>query len=266
MIITSPPYNIGKEYVNDDPEQQQDNLSDEEYYGWVKKWLAACHHVLCDGGKIAINVPFIAYQRKAKHIVTYVDRYTALLKETGFSIRDMVVWVKTAEENTSVMGGNDTSWGSFMSPNAVYIRTFAEPIIIAHKGSKTRNRKKKNDITKEEFMKFTKNTWYFLPEHRRAHPAPFPSELPRRLIKLYTWPGDLVVDPMCGSGTTLVEAARLGRHYIGIDSSKKYCGMARKRVFKEVNQEVLSPWLLPTTTTTQSPSRTLIDYGIQPPL
>jgi DNA modification methylase len=106
-----------------------------------------------------------------------------------------------------------------------------EYIIIMDKESHRRQDKSgQNDITSDEFLRFTSNCWYIQPEHDRSHPAPFPVELPYRVIKLYTWPGDIVLDPFCGSGTTCLAGKILNRHYIGIEINLEYCKMAERRL------------------------------------
>lgn len=226
MIITSPPYNVGIEYGNG----HNDNLSEPEYYAWVEKWLAGCYHVLCDGGRIAINIPTVgnAYRTKSSGTETYIDKYIPLLEQVGFTIRDVLTWIKSRKEfDENNFCGSDTSWGSWLSPNNPFCRAFSEQIIIAHKKTPSRGRKEQNDITKDEFIRYTKNAWFFPSEDDRKHPAPFPEELPYRLIKLYTWPGDLVIDPFSGRGTTVGVAEKLGRRWIGIEQNPEFVGLLR---------------------------------------
>ena len=229
---------MGVEYDN-----WNDSMTEQQYYAWTERWMASCYEALCDGGRICINVPFIGFQRKSEELQTYVDKYIPLLRKVGFKMREFIIWVKSDGLDPNHFSGDDTSWGSWQSPNAVYIRTFSECILVAFKGNPTRGRKEKNDITKEEFLTFTKNAWFFPSENDRSHPAPYPEELPTRLIKLYTWPGDVVADPFCGSGTTLLAAEKLGRNWLGIDISEKYCKEALKRVDRYRYQEKLTQWL-----------------------
>jgi site-specific DNA-methyltransferase (adenine-specific) len=154
--------------------------------------------------------------------------YVRLMRETGFLDMDWIVWVKTAN---GLPAAKDTAWGSWCSPAHPYVRDACEYIIVMTKESKKRvDRKGKNDITSEEFMQFTTNVWMIPPAKNREHPAVFPRELPYRLIKLYTWEGDVVLDPFSGSGTTLVVGVELRRKVIGIEIEEKFCELAVRRL------------------------------------
>jgi site-specific DNA-methyltransferase (adenine-specific) len=223
MVITSPPYNVGIDYGNG----HNDNLPESKYYEWVEKWLVGCYHVLCDGGRIAINIPYIGNVdiSKGYGLQTYVDKYIPLLKKVGFTPRELLTWIKSHDDEMTSFCGDNTAWGSYLSPNNPYCRSFSEMIIVCHKGRPDRGKTGQNDITKEEFLLFTRNVWVIAAENDRHHPAPFPEELPYRLIRLYTWPGDLVIDPFSGRGTTVGVAARLGRKWIGIEQNPEFVGM-----------------------------------------
>jgi site-specific DNA-methyltransferase (adenine-specific) len=128
-----------------------------------------------------------------------------------------------------------TAWGSFASASAPYVIAPVEMIVILYKYTWRKRRKGISDITKEEFIQWTNGVWTFPGENpkRVGHPAPFPLELPRRCIKLFSFVGDIVLDPFVGSGTTVVAAYLLNRIGIGIDISRKYCEIAKKRLITE---------------------------------
>lgn len=225
MCITSPPYNVGISY-----DYWNDSLSEEEYWNFTGKWIAEVFKKLVDGGRIAINIPVMGNNpelKKSEKYLMHLPQYLEILKDVGFNLREMITWLKTKEGNMDIFAGGNTAWGSFCSPSNPYCRSFTEFIIVAHKNSPyLRGDKNKIDITKQEFMKFTKNIWHMWPESNRSHPATFPKELPYRLMKLYTYQNNTVIDPFAGSGTTGLVAKELKRKAILVDISKNYCELA----------------------------------------
>jgi len=224
LIITSPPYNVGKMYG----EAVNDTKSYEEYLEFAKSWLERAYRVLKYGGRIAVNVPSCIQQStKSKYAYMAFD-YVRLMREVGFIDMDWIVWVKTAN---GLPVEKDTAWGSWCSPSHPYVRDACEYVIVMAKGSKKRvDRRGKNDITPEEFMQFTTNVWMIPPARDKEHPAVFPKELPYRLMKLYTWQGDVVLDPFLGSGTTLIVGLELGRRVVGIEVEERWCEVAVRRL------------------------------------
>lgn len=221
-IVTSPPYNVGMAY---------DGVSDSylmpEYESLVDGASAEMARVLKPGGRLWLN---------CMHAMTEFDSIEALrigeatktgrrwnasemwrrgLLDAGLSYRDTVAWIQPAHDAA-------TAWGSMLSPNAPNLRGRWEPILLMFKGDWFRGRVEQNDLTWDEFALWTRNVWEIPTAPRTNHPAPFPAELPRRCIKLSTWPGDFVLDPFAGSGTTLRVANELGRHAIGVDLSERY--------------------------------------------
>jgi len=224
MVITSPPYNVGINY-----DSSNDRLSKNDYRQMLNVILKECYRILVDGGRIALVCPSCARQSinsKEAYIAVYLHN---ILNEIGYSFFEWICWDKK-------FGSNDTSWGSFCSPSAPYLRDVVEYIIIASKKKlKLDGDPKKIDITKDEFLRWTVNLWQISPttEKSSGHPAAFPPEIPYRLIKLYTYQDNIILDPFCGSGTTCYVAKLLKRNYIGFDISENYCKIARNKIAQE---------------------------------
>ena len=219
LIITSPPYNVGKDY-----EDHSDSMNLDEYLDMLAKVWDECHRVLWDGGRIAVNV---ANTWRKPYLPLHAFIISQLL-DRGFLMRGEVIWDKGVSRVS-------TAWGSWMSPSNPTLRDVHEYIMIFSKGSwRTRPRVPgtAGDISSKEFLEWTKSIWSFPGQSAKAvgHPAPFPVELPTRLIKLYSYPGDIILDPFMGSGTTAVAAAALGRHFVGYEISEEYCKIAEQRV------------------------------------
>jgi modification methylase len=148
-------------------------------------------------------------------------------------IRGEIIWNKATSSSPS------TAWGSWLSAANPVLRDIHEYILVFSKDSFSRNQgKKENSITRDNFLEWTKSVWTFSAVSARSigHPAPFPEELPKRLIELYTFKNDIVLDPFCGSGQTCLAASKNGRHYIGYDIDKKYVGLANKRIIASQSQ------------------------------
>ena len=159
------------------------------------------------------------------------------MTKIGFFMRGEIIWNKGSSASPS------TAWGSWMSAKNPTLRDVHEYILVFSKGNNGRfnSDTKESTITKDEFMELTKSVWHFQAVQARSigHPAPFPLELPLRLIKLYTFKGDVVLDPFMGSGQTAIAAKKLGRRYIGYDISKEYCKLAEDRIKNEFAQKTL---------------------------
>lgn len=219
LIITSPPYNVGAEYSN-----YQDDLGLEGYLDYLDGTWEECLRVLRPGGRLCINVAGIGRQPFLP-LHSFITKHIINL---GFFMRGDVIWNKGAS-------GISTAWGSWLSSSNPALRDVHEHILIF---SKYTNKLKpsipdhSSDIIKEEFLEYTKSIWSFNPESskRIGHPTPFPEELPYRLIKLYSFPGDLIVDPFCGSGTTCVVAKKTNRQYIGYDIDPSYVELSKSRL------------------------------------
>jgi site-specific DNA-methyltransferase (adenine-specific) len=225
LMITSPPYNVGKEYDKD--------LSLREYLGMLKRVLKETHRVIATGGRVAINVANIGrkpYLPLHSHII-------GIMADLGFSMRGEIIWNKSASSGTSF------AWGSWKSASNPTLRDVHEYILIFSKDSYSRKKEHREDtITNKEFMDYTKSIWTFpsVSAKQIGHPAPFPEELPRRLIQLYTFKGDVILDPFIGSGQTAIAALKTGRHFIGYEIDKEYCKLATRRINEFISQKKLS--------------------------
>jgi len=217
LMVTSPPYNVGKEYDED--------MSFEEYIELLEDVFSEAYRVLVTGGRACVNVANIG----RKPYIPYHKHYIDLMLDLGFLMRGEVIWNKRAGAGVS------TAWGSWMSPSNPVLRDIHEYILIFSKQKFSRKRRKKRPtISKNEFLDCTLSVWNFQPESAKQveHPAPFPVELPYRCIQLYTYEGDVVLDPFCGVGTTAVAAIKTGRHYICLDNNSEYVEKARSRIEK----------------------------------
>jgi DNA modification methylase len=214
LMVTSPPYNVGKDY--------DDDLNIDEYLTLLRDVFTETWRVIEPGGRVAVNVANLG-RKPYMPLNQYV---ASLLTEIGFDLRGEVIWQKAKS------AGGSCAWGSWMSAKNPTLRDVHEYVIVASKGSYARVRKGEDTISKEEFLEATVSIWDILPESARrvGHPAPFPVELPRRLIELYTFEGDLVLDPFLGSGSTAVAAVETGRHYIGYELSAEYIELAERRI------------------------------------
>jgi modification methylase len=225
LMITSPPYNVTKEYDN--------NLTLEEYLQLLKDVFTETYRVLIDGGRACINLANLG----RRPYIPLSDYISLIMIEIGFNMRGEILWNKAASASPS------TAWGSWLSASNPILRDIHEYILIFSKGDMSRNAKgRENTITKEQFMLWTKSIWTMNAESARkvGHPAPFPEELPLRLIHLYSFKNDIILDPFIGSGTTGVAALKAERKFVGYDVSEEYVKLANKRLSKIIDQHKFS--------------------------
>jgi site-specific DNA-methyltransferase (adenine-specific) len=226
LMITSPPYNVSKEY--------DDNLSLKEYLDLLKNTFSETYRVLINGGRACINAANLG----RKLYIPISDFISQMMVEIGFNMRGEIIWNKAASASPSM------AWGSWQSAANPILRDIHEYILIFSKGSCRRERSKKemlekqNTITKEQFMEWTKSIWTMNAESARriGRPAPFPEELPNRLIQLYSFTNDIILDPFMGSGTTAVAAKKIKRNFIGYDINEEYIELANTRVKNAIQE------------------------------
>jgi len=251
LITTSPPYNCRLNYDGYD-----DWLPWDEYWHWlIEPSLRECFRVLVHGGRIAVNLanvirqdipegrPRPAYNGRWRWkppgsggeawSLMVAPRLWSLLEDIGFLPREQLTWVKAMNPEDIA---TSTAWGSWCSASNPVLRAVAEPVFIASKGTHARP-PGQSDLTAAEFKAWTRNVWHITPGHADQyldHPSKFPIELPRRLIKLYSYVGDVVLDPFCGSGSTLRAAKDAGRRAIGVEISSRYCALSANRCRQEL--------------------------------
>ena len=221
LMVTSPPYNVGKEYDED--------LTLDDYRGLLKRVLAETFRVLVPGGRACVNVANLG--RKP-----YIPLHAYVIEDAsdaGFFMRGEVIWNKAAGAGVS------TAWGSWRSPSNPTLRDTHEYILVFQKPPFKRNKPVEGrvaTVSRDDFLEFTKSVWTFGPESARrvGHPAPFPVELPRRLIQLYTYSDEVVLDPFMGTGATALAAVGSGRRYVGYELNEAYIERAGERIARLV--------------------------------
>lgn len=216
LVVTSPPYNVGKEYDKD--------LDLNEYREFLKRVFREVKRVLVPGGRLCINIANLG--RKP-----YLPLHAYVIQDMldlGFLMRGEIIWNKAGG------GSPSTAWGSWLSAKNPILRDQHEYILVFSKDTFTRQNPfgRKSTISREEFLEFTKSVWTFpaVSAKEIGHPAPFPVELPYRLIQLYTFEGEVVLDPFMGSGQTAIAALKSKRFYVGYEIVPEYIELAQKRI------------------------------------
>jgi len=227
LMVTSPPYNVGKEYDED--------LTLEEYRSFLKRVWSEVKRVLVPGGRVCINIANLG--RKP-----YIPLHAFIVEDMldlGFLMRGEIIWNKASS------GSPSTAWGSWLSAKNPTLRDIHEYILVFSKGMFSReDLGRHSTISKDEFLEFTKSVWTFPaePAKKIGHPAPFPVELPYRLIQLYTFEGEIILDPFIGSGQSAIAAIRTKRHYVGYEINREYVMLAQRRI-KEFSLKFKRPRL-----------------------
>ncbi len=217
VAFTSPPYNVGKEY--------DDDMSLKEYLDLITRVGKEVYRVLQPGGRYIIN---IANLGRKPYIPLHMFFYERHL-ELGYLPMGEIIWQKAKGANGSC------AWGSWMSAKSPRLRDIHEYLLVFAKQDYSRPDKGVSDINREEFMESTLSVWEIPPESakRVGHPAPFPVQLAEKVIKLYSYVDDVILDPFIGSGSTALAAIKNNRHYIGYEISEDYCEIANKRILEE---------------------------------
>ncbi|MCS6795051.1 MAG: site-specific DNA-methyltransferase [Raineya sp.] len=224
LMITSPPYNVSKEYDQD--------LSLSEYLQLLRNVFTETFRVLVNGGRACVNVANLG----RKPYIPLSDYISQMMMEIGFVMRGEIIWNKAASASPS------TAWGSWQSASNPILRDIHEYILVFSKGDFRREKGNKTDtITKEQFLEWTKSIWTMNAESAKkiGHPAPFPEELPYRLIQLYSFCEDVVLDPFMGSGTTAIAAIKSQRTFVGYEICQEYVNLAQKRIKPFLEQTTL---------------------------
>jgi len=229
LMVTSPPYNVTKEY--------DENLTLPEYRTLLKKVFCEVYKKLVTGGRACVNIANLG--RKP-----YIALHSYIIQDMldiGFIMRGEIIWNKASSASPS------TAWGTWLSAANPILRDIHEYILVFSKEAFNRKRlpEKVSTISREQFLEYTKSVWTFPAESARkvGHPAPFPIELPYRLIQLYAFKDEIVLDPFCGSGSTCLAAIKAERHYVGYDTEEKYVHLAEKRII-EYKQQFTIPLLI----------------------
>lgn len=216
LAITSPPYNVGMGYAN-----HNDQMVYQEYLSWLEKVWIETKRVLVSGGRFALNIA----PTSIKNFRPIHHDFANQIREIGMIFRTEILWYKQTMRKR-------TAWGSWKSPSNPHIVPSWEYVLVFSKDTwALEGDSSEADISAEEFKRFSDGHWYIPPEtNRRGHPAPFPEELIYRLVKFYTYRGNIVLDMFGGTGTVAVVAYKTGRRFIHIDVSEEYCQSALKRL------------------------------------
>lgn len=250
LLVTSPPYNVGIDYDTHD-----DNLSMEDYWKFTEDWLTQAFRILKDDGRIAINIPYEVNVQDRGGRVLFMSEFWTIMKKVGFKFFGLV----DLDEN-SPHRSKTTAWGSWMSPSSPYIYNPKECVILAYKKDRVKKVKgepqwvgevidveqedgtvKKKTVyqeeDKKEFMSLVYGQWEYFADTKQQTKATFSMDIPMKAIKILTYKNDVVLDPFCGSGTSMVAAVIGDRRWLGIELSTNYCEVARKRVQHFVDQK-----------------------------
>jgi len=218
LIVTSPPYNVDIQYG-----AHNDQMTYVDYLAFTRRWIEKCFCLAKSEGRFCLNIPLDKNKGGQQSVCADI---TTIAKQAGWKYHSTIIW---NEQNIS----RRTAWGSWLSASAPFVIAPVEVIVVLYKDSwKKTSGSKQSDIKRDEFMAWTNGVWTFNGESKKriGHPAPFPIELPRRCIKMFTYVDDVVLDPFLGSGTTLLACKETQRRGIGIEIDEKYCELAVQRL------------------------------------
>ena len=249
LIVTSPKYNVGIDYDSCD-----DRMPMSDYWEWTKEWLTESFRLLKDDGRVAINIPYEINVQDRGGRILFMSEFWSVMKSVGFQFYGLV----DLDEN-SPHRSKTTAWGSWMSPSSPYIYNPKECVILAYKKNRIKKVKgepqwkaemvdlEQEDGTiktkavyqeedKKEFMSLVYGQWEYFADTKQQTKATFSMDIPDKAIKILTYKNDIVLDPFCGSGTSVVAAEINHRRWIGIELSENYTKVAKERVQHFVNQ------------------------------
>jgi len=214
LTVTSPPYNIDKDSDQD--------LTSLEYWDLMNKCFSEVYRATQPGGRLVVNIANLG----RKPYLPLNKQFTDMLSNLGFLMRGEIIWQKSKGANANF------AWGSWMSASNPVLRDIHEYCLVFSKESFKRQLSGESTISKEDFMESTLSIWNIAPERAKkiGHPAPFPIELPKRFIELYSFKDEVILDPFIGSGSTAIAAKSLNRHYIGYEINNEYIEIANKRL------------------------------------
>ena len=217
LIITSPPYNVDIKYNS-----HCDKMDYGTYLKFTEEWISKCYLLSKDDGRFCLNIPLDKNKDGQQSVCADI---TTIAKQVGWKYHSTIIW---NEGNIS----RRTAWGSWLSASAPYVIAPVEVIVVLYKKYWRKIFSGKSDVKKEEFLEWTNGVWTFNGESKKriGHPAPYPVELPRRCIKLFSYTHDIVLDPFLGSGTTLIACVATKRKGIGVEIDKQYCALAKRRI------------------------------------
>ena len=221
LVVTSPPYNVDIKYNSHD-----DQMTYEDYLNFSKDWMTKCIGLTKSDGRFCLNIPLDKNKGGQQSVCADL---TTIAKQVGWKYHSTIIW---NEQNIS----RRTAWGSWLSASAPYVIAPVEMIVVLYKEKwKKTSGSLKSDISRDDFMNWTNGVWNFSGESKKkiGHPSPFPVELPKRCIKLFSYVGDTVLDPFLGSGSTLIACVETDRKGIGVEIDKKYCELVKKRLLNE---------------------------------
>ena len=246
QVITSPPYNCNIPY-----DTYNDGLSMEQYWEWTEQWLTEAYRVLKDDGRIAINIPLEINTQERGGRVLMVGEFWMLMKKVGFNFFGIIDL-----EEQSPHRSKTTAWGSWMSPSSPYLYNPKECVILAYKKFHKKQTKGQSQWTgtpvvqedgktkmtyldedKKEFMELVYGQWNYFADTKTLTKATFSMDIPTKAIKILTYKNDIVLDPFCGSATTMVAAEVLDRRWVGIELSPNYTKIGTERVQAFVNKK-----------------------------
>jgi site-specific DNA-methyltransferase (adenine-specific) len=229
LVITSPPYGVGVDYGDYDDTIPMLKIL-------LNDVCRELYRVVIDGGRVVINLPHvIAPDKEHPSLKTTIIPFVYdVMVDIGFTVREWLIWIKTLESERM-----STAWGTWRSPRNPHLCQGAhvESVLIFNRRGWTKNGDEKtSQIDKDDFIQYTQNQWVIRPVPN-DHPAAFPLELPSRLIKMYSYVNDVILDPFAGSGTTLIAARVLNRRFIGFESNVDYADMVRSRLSERIGHD-----------------------------